>query len=259
MGRLKPPSAAPSVAIRHAAGHDRETGARRQMSPGQYIGYCLALSLALVVVKLWVSSYVPASALMADDHEYLNRSIYVVRGDLKLAGYPFSPIAYGPLYPLVLSPWLLFADPSTRLTVVFAINAILSAAAVFLGSLIVFRLTDVTSLLVPLCLAAFAPLFQFSFYAMSEDLLFPLLLLVGWLIVDFEQTCHSTLKSILLLLAALLLPLVRVPGLAVAPALPLLLWVNRKRTARRVSATLVGGLTIMVTESYFVAYRLAIE
>src|SRR5438552_4197905 len=196
---------------------------------------------------------------MADDHEYLNRSIYVVRGDLRLTGYPFSRIEYGPLYPLVLSPWMLFANPAARLTVVFAINATLSATAVFLGSLIVFRLTQVTSVLVPLCVAACPPLFQFSFYAMSESLVFPLLLLVGWIIVDFEQSCHSTLKSILLLLAALLLPLVRVPGLAVAPALPLLVWINRKRIPRRVSAAFVAGLTILVTASYLVAYRVVIQ
>jgi len=216
------------------------------------------VSLALIVVKLWVAHYVPASAAMADDHEYLNRSIYVVRGDLRLTGYPFSRIEYGPLYPLVLSPWMLFANPAARLTVVFAINATLSATAVFLGSLIVFRLTQVTSVLVPLCIAAFPPLFQFSFYAMSENLVFPLLLLVGWIIVDFEQSCHSTLKSILLLLAALLLPLVRVPGLAVAPALPLLVWINRNRIPRRASAAFVAALTTLVTASYFVAYRVAI-
>jgi len=230
------------------------------MSRRQYVGYCLAVSLVVVVAKLWVGSYVPASALMADDHEYLNRSIYVVRGDLKLTGYPFSRIAYGPLYSLALSPWILFADPSARMTLVFAINAILSSIAVFFGSLIVFRLADTASLLVPVCLAVFAPLFQFSFYAMSENLLFPLLMLVGWLIVDFEQTCRSLLKSILLLLLASLLPLVRVPGLAVAPALPLLLWINRKRMGRRGSAALALGLTVLVpAAAYVVAYRLGIE
>jgi len=259
MARPKSPPATPSVAIGPGAGHDRDTGARGQMGYRQYVGYCLAVSLALIFLKLSVGSYVPASALMADDHEYLNRSIYVVRGDLRLTGYPFSPIEYGPLYPLVLSPWMLFAHPSTRFTVVFAINAILSATAVFLGSLIVFRLTQVGSLLVPLCLASFAPLFQFSFYAMSENLLFPLLLFVGWLIVDFEQTCNSAPKSIVLVLVALLLPLVRVPGLAVAPALPLLVWINRKRIPRRVSAAFVAGLTILVTASYLVAYRVVIQ
>ncbi len=67
------------------------------MTAKRYSRYCFAISLALVVVKVWIGRHVPATALMSDDYENLNRSIYVLQGNLTLAGYPFDKIAYGPL------------------------------------------------------------------------------------------------------------------------------------------------------------------
>lgn len=197
------------------------------MSTRQYVWYCLAVSILLVSCKLILGADVAATSLFADDHEYLNRSPYMLRGDLRLTGYPFSKTAYGPLYPLVVSPWILATDPGIRVHVVFAINAVLSAVVVMFGSLTVSRLTRTAALLVPLCLAAFPPLFLFSFYAMSENLLFALLAIGGWLVVDFDQTCRRPLRALALLLIVVMLPLVRVPGLAVLPALAALAWQHR--------------------------------
>jgi hypothetical protein len=225
----------------------------------RYGRYCFAIALALVVVKVWIGRHVPATAMMSDDYENLNRSIYVVQGDLSLAGYPFDRIAYGPLYPLVVSPWLLFDHPATRLAVVFAINAVLSGTAVFFGALTVFRLTGVASWIVPICLAAWAPLFQFSFYAVTENLLFPLLAVLGWLAVDVEATCRSRRRFALLIAVTVVLPLVRVPGLAAAPAVMILLWRHRRALPGMPSAAASMVLAVLLpAAAYFLLYRVVV-
>jgi hypothetical protein len=229
------------------------------MSPRRYRLYCLAVSVALVGLKLAVGNHVAASAMMSDDDENLNRALYFIRGDFALTGYPFSKIAYGPLYPLVVSPSLLFGDPGLRLGAVFAINAALSAIVVFVGSLIVFRLTEVASLLVPICLAAYPPPFQLSFYALTENLLLPTFALLGWLSVDFEETCRRPRRLVLLLLLTALAPLVRVPGLAVVPALACLVWRHRRALLADRGARLAAGLVLVLPPvAYFLVYRFAV-
>jgi hypothetical protein len=230
------------------------------MSSRRYAAYCIAVGVALVAGKLWLATAVPSSALFADDYEYLNRAIYLLHGDVQLTGYPFGRVPYGPLYSLAVSPWMLVSDPSLRLTVVFGINALLSAIVVLCGSLTVFRLTNTASLLVPICLATFAPLFQFSFYAMSENLLFPLLAVLGLLSVDFDATCRRTSRLLLLLLLAVMLPLVRVPGLAVTPALVLLLWMNRHELAgRRIVPYTIAAAILLSLVSYYGFYQIGLE
>jgi len=230
------------------------------MTSRQYTAYCFVVAATLVACKLWLATYVPSSALFADDYEYLNRSPYLIRGDVHLTGYPFGDVPYGPLYSLVVAPWMLISDPTFRLVAVFGINAVLSAIVVVCGSLTVCRLTGAVSLLVPLCLATFSPLFQFSFYAMSENLLFPLLAVIGLLVVDFADTCTRLSRVLLLLFIALLLPLVRVPGLAVGPALALLLWMNRDRFGtRRMVACVVGAAIVLMALSYYGFYQLGID
>jgi hypothetical protein len=181
----------------------------------------------------------------------------MLRGDLGLTDYPFSKTAYGPLYPLIVSPWMLVTDPGTRVHLVFAINAVLSAVVVMFGSLTVLRLTRTPSLLVPLCLAAFPPLFLFSFYAMSENLLFALLAIGGWLAVDFEETCRRPVRSLLLVLVVIMLPLVRVPGLAVLPAMALLAWQHRHGALRSLAVRLVAVVaTVLPVAVYAGVYLL---
>ncbi len=209
------------------------------MSSRRYTGYCLAVAMVLVGLKVVIGADVPVTSLFADDHEYLNRSPYVLRGDLRMVGYPFSGTAYGPLYPLVASPWMAVGDPVTRVRVVFAINALLSAIVTVFGSLTVFRLTRTPSLLVPVCLSAFPPVFLLSFYAMSENLLFALLAIGGWLVTDFVRTCRQPGRAALLLLVVAMLPLVRVPGLAVVPAVAWLVWLHRRE--------LLGGRWFLMT------------
>jgi hypothetical protein len=209
------------------------------MSSRRYTGYCLAVAIALVAFKLVIGADVPCTSLFADDHEYLNRSPYVLRGDLRMRDYPFAGTAYGPLYPLAVSPWMAVGDAVTRVRIVFAINAILSAIVTFFGSLTVFRLTRKPSLLVPVCLSVFPPPFLLSFYAMSENLLFALLAIGGWLVTDFAHTCRQPGRAVLLLLVVSMLPLVRVPGLAVVPALAVLVWLHRRE--------LFGGRRFLVS------------
>lgn len=229
------------------------------MSERAYRTYCVATAVALVALKLWIGRHVPATAMLADDYENLNRSIYVVHGDFRLNAYPFKSIAYGPLYPLVVSPWLLFQDPALRLQTVFAINAALSALAVVFGSLTVLRLTGARSLLVPLCLAAYPPLFQFSFYAVTENLLLPMLAVVGWLAVDFAETRRRPGRLGLLFTLAVLLPLVRVPGLAVAPALVVLAWRHRRALFGRRAGVAIALAIVLPIVAYVVGYRLLAE
>jgi len=229
------------------------------MNARRYGRLCLAIAIAVVGVKLLIGSRVAASAMMADDDENLNRAHYFIRGDFALTDYPFWRIAYGPLYPLAVAPSLLFGDPGVRLGAVFAINALLSAVAVLAGSLIVFRLTGVASALVPLCLAAYPPAFQLTYYALTENLLLPMLAVLGWLCVDFEETCRRPGRLALLVGLTALLPLVRVPGLAVVPALAALVWVHRRTLLARRAARLAAALAVALPPAaYLVVYRLGV-
>jgi|GEM_PF-2179047 len=185
-------------------------------SRASYLIYCAAIAAALFALKLTIARDVPATAMFSDDYSYLNKSIYYVRGDWSMRGYIFQNIFAGVVYPYLISPWMLIdGGPLPRIYFVFALNALLSALTVFLGSLAITRANQQRSWYAPICLAAFAPLFLMSFVVLTENLVFPLLAIAAWLFADVERLLHSRRRVLLLLFVVGLLPLVRAPGLAV--------------------------------------------
>jgi hypothetical protein len=196
---------------------------------------------------------VKASVMFADDYDYLNKSIYYVRGDLAMKGYPFGNTPAGFLYPVVLSPWMFAADPQTRIFTALVVNALLAGIAVFFSTLTVIRLTGRCHPLTPLGLAVFATVFLMSFVVMSENLLFAVLAVLMWQVADFEGTLRSRRRIALLLVMLALAPLTRAPGLAVAPALLLVVWVYRKSSPRRFSL-LFSAAVLFVTVAPYLVY-----
>ncbi len=210
--------------------------------PRGQVWCCLVVTLAVVALKLWIAQDIKASALFADDYEYLNKSPYYLRGDLLMESYPHYNVSAGVVYSLVVSPWLLVDDPGWRIYVVHAINILLSGVTIFLGSRTIARLSGSDHFLPPLCLAAMPTLFLFSFHALTENLVFALLAVVAWLVLDFERTCLRRERLTALLAAVGLLPLVRAPGMAVVPGLILLAWLHRHRLGPRRAWGVLGGV-----------------
>ncbi len=217
-----------------------------------HVGYSLFVALAVVTLKLWVAQDIKASAFFADDYLYLNQSPYYLRGDVAMESYPHGQVYAGVVYPLVLSPWLLADDPAQRIYIVHAINILLSGVTVFFGSRIVARLSNSSHLLPSLCLAAMPTLVIFSFHAMTENLVFAMFTLVGWLVIDFEDTCRQPKRLLGLLFLVMLLPQVRAPGIAVVPGLVLLVWLHRRHLGRRRAWLIVAGLLSAPLAPYLV-------
>lgn len=195
--------------------------------------YCLIVTLAVITLKLWIARDIKASAMAFDDYEYINKSPYYLRGDTTLKSYPYQNIPSGILYPLIISPWLLFDDPGCRIYVIHVINILLSGITIFFGARTIARLSGSNHFLPPLCLAAMPTIFIFSFHAMTENFAFAMLAILAWLVLDFERTCTKSAYLIGMLLAVLLLLLTRIPGNAVVPALLSLIWMHRHGIGRR--------------------------
>lgn len=222
-----------------------------------YLCYCGVIAVALFGLKLFLAADVPASGMFSDDYSYLNKSIYYVRGDWSMHGYIFQNIFAGIIYPYLISPWMLIdGGPLPRIYSVFAINALLSALAVYFGSLAVYRANGVRNWWVPICLAAFAPLFLMSFVVLTENLVFPLLAITAWLTVDTDRLMKSRWRIALLLVVIGLLPLVRAPALAagVGACCLLLLSIRHhgwKRTLFLIALVLVATIGPYLVVMYF--------
>lgn len=184
----------------------------------QYVAMALIVSAAVVAIKVALAWNLKASAMFSDDYAYLNKSIYYVHAQWDMPGYIFQNVFAGILYPLAISPWMLFQMPETRIFTVFVINAIMSGVAVYFGSLAVRTAAGRPFWPAPFCIAAFVPMFLFSFVAMTENLLYPLLAMAAWLCADFDRTLKSRWRFPLLCLCVALAPLVRAPGLAIGAA-----------------------------------------
>lgn len=222
-----------------------------------HLAYCLVVTLATVALKLWLALDIKASPMMADDYAYLSKAPYYLSGDLAMRSYPFVNVPAGVVYPLVLSPWLLADDPGHRILLVHFINFVLSAVTIFFGSRTIARLSGSNHLLPPLCLAAMPTLFIFSFHALTENLLFALLAILAWLVIDFRQTCLRWRRLAILLVAVLLLPQVRAPGIAVVPALVLLAWLHRRSLGRRRAWLVALGVSLISVGPYLIYSAMA--
>ena len=184
--------------------------------------FTLLVVIVTVTVKLWLAWDVRASAMFSDDYAYLNKSIFYIHGQWDMPGYIFQNVFAGILYPLLISPWMLFDTPEARIFTVWVVNALLSGVTVWFGALAVGRATGRRFWPAPICLAVFVPTFLFSFVAMTENLVFPLLAFCAWLAADFDNTLRSRWRFTALCAAVAALPLVRAPGLAAGLALALL-------------------------------------
>ena len=99
--------------------------------------FTLLVVIATVTVKLWLAWDVRASAMFSDDYAYLNKSIFYIHGQWDMPGYIFQNVFAGILYPLVISPWMLFDTPEARIFTIWVVNALLSGVTVWFGALAV--------------------------------------------------------------------------------------------------------------------------
>jgi len=206
-----------------------------------------ALSVALVAAcfKLVHANQVRASALFADDYDGLNRAIYYWSDGIRasLESYPFHQASAGLSYFYYVSPWILF-PVEQRMFVVFCLNALLTMVMIVFGSLAIADFRGKSSWSVPLVLATFATCYQFNFYVMTENMLFPLLALAFWLTVDIVKTARMPGRLFVLALTAALLPLTRQPGFAAVVGILAVLAVQIPRIGLKRAAS-VGVLTLL--------------
>lgn len=176
----------------------------------------VVLCLALVAIKTVLAEQVLASALFADDYLYLQIGGLLASGEVEAAKQEVRAGA-GLVYPLVISGWTGVDDLGDRFRYVFLVNTLLHAAFLFLVADALSKLTrgDPLVLAVAVCLATLPSVFVLGYYVLAENLLFPLLALVVWLLVDGEKAFRGWRFATLAGVVALG-PLVRPPGLAIS-------------------------------------------
>ncbi|MCB0323518.1 MAG: hypothetical protein KDD69_08090 [Bdellovibrionales bacterium] len=147
----------------------------------RYAAYLLALVVISIGLRFVFSFQVHGSAMFSDDYGHLKKSIYYPRGDLRMDGFEQDRQNQytGLLYPLVVAPAQLFSDLQARHQAVFFINSLCAAAFALLACHVLVLTTGTRSWLIPLCLFASPIPILFSYYALTENLLFPLFLLIG--------------------------------------------------------------------------------
>lgn len=221
----------------------------------RYVAVTILISIGLVAFKTLLAWNLHASAMFSDDYAYLNKSIYYIHGQWDMPGYIFQNVFAGILYPLAIAPWMLFDSPETRIFTVFLINSIMSAVAVLFGSLAVRNATDRPVWPAPICIAVFTPMFLFSFVAMTENLVFPLLAVTAWLCTDFDRTLQSRARFAGLCAMIAALPLVRAPGLAAGAAV----FVMCAISCWRIGWLKAGGRAILALVATLVPYLIVMR
>ena len=213
--------------------------------------YCLVLAGVVIAIKLLWAESVPASALFADDYDSLNRAIFYHSDGIRASAekYPFVQASAGLTYFLAISPWVYF-DLEHRLFFVFFVNILLSGVSIYFCARTIYKLAPNVSFVIPLCLASLASLFQFSFYVMTENMLFAILSVLVFLSVDFLKTVKSPFRLLTLLSVLGIAPITRHPGMAVLPGMLLVLWLNRRALSMRSMLT----LTVLLISATLVPY-----
>ncbi len=186
--------------------------ARVTSNDSAYAIYALVVILSVLAVKLWLASSVEASGLFADDYDYLNKSVSYVRGDFEFADYPFYNHAAGILYPILISFWQLVSAPEWRMFVVIVVNGISAGIAGLAMCATVKKVTPVRSLWLPLVVATLPCVFVFSFFALTENLLFAVVALVMLLMVHVECAFETKWWIPLVVIGVAAAPLIRAPG-----------------------------------------------
>lgn len=212
---------------------------------------------AFVVLRLVLACGVPVSAGFNDDYDYMYQSIHFLDGNWTRADYPFSKVSNkGPIYPLLISPYLIASTPAAKTFVVFVINALLSAVTVLFATLTVWKATGKRALWVAPVFALLAATFHFGFYAMPENLLFALLAVLTWLVTDIDFQHDGRLKIAGLVGCTVLLTLTRDAGLAVVPALALIIWGHYRQRSGLKAVAVAGCYVALMVLPYLAVSRL---
>ena len=171
--------------------------------------------ISIVAIQFIVGMYIPASTMGSDDYGNLKKSIFYSLGQ-------FSINAHGPdrqnqwgglLYPLYISGWKIFDDFELRIRAVFFLNSLLAAGTVFVSTLTIYSMTKYRSLLVPFCFATLGPIFLMTYCALTENLLYFIISLSAFSVMQYEKKQNLFWYGIVLL-CAIAAPLTRPPGLA---------------------------------------------
>lgn len=202
-----------------------------------------AIGLALAVTS-------KASGLYSDDYDYLNKSVYYIRGDFGAHDYLFTNRAAGILYPIGIAVWMLATEPSTKFFLVWAVNCACFALTVYFGSRALWSSTNTRSLWFPLLLAAFPPAFGFVFYASTESMFFAVVALATWLMADLDKSHRSWPWMISLILTCVAAPLIRPPGLVLAIAAILVLLYHGHRLGWRRVIPLTIAIAVLTVTVY---------
>lgn len=220
------------------------------MSRKHFEIFCIGIAVVAALIKIYLALDIPYSCMFADDYDYLNKSHFFLDGNWTLQGYPFTRRSTGIAYPLLISPWLFSGDIAGRHLIVFGINFVLASVAIYFSSKTISSISGVRSLLIPLCMASFGIIFQYGFYVMTENLLFPILAVLSWLVVDFDATCRSKTRLTCLVVFGVLAPLCRSPGFAILPAVLFLFWRHRSVLGRRKTIVWATVYTAAVSIPY---------
>lgn len=193
-----------------------------ELNKKNYLRITLLVGVILILIKFVLLQHIPMSGLIADDYDYVNKARFFSRGDFLMKSYPLVNIKTSPIYPLFLSPWTLVDGFTARHLVLFSINFMFSLLGFVFSSLAIAKMTDRRILLVPFVLSLFAIPFIFSFYFMTENLLFFLLAVIFWLMADFELTLRSKKHFSAFVVMLTFITTTRIPAFSILPAILLI-------------------------------------
>jgi|GEM_PF-6741438 len=218
--------------------------------------YVAIIILATFCIKLWLVQYAPYSQGLTDDYDYLYKTLCFLEGDWKLESYRFKKTYTGPVYPMFITPWVLFDSPRARMLSIFVLQFACTSIVIWLGSCLITRFSGKRSLLAPIVLATYAPSFIYNFYTLTENLFFLQLILAMYLCVDFVKTCRSPWRFTLLVLLGISMAGTRTPGFAIVPVVWALLLINARSLGwgRTLLLGLVFAVFCVAPEQYFYRY-----
>ncbi len=134
----------------------------------------------MIISKITISSFISVPLGFSDSLTYIDsgRSIFDTHS---ISGLDENK--YPPFYSLLISPAFLFEDMEKVYGVIYIINAVLSSLIIFPAYLLAKEfLNKRKSLMVATLVAVLPPIFTFSFYIMSENIFYPLVLLSLYLL-----------------------------------------------------------------------------
>lgn len=218
---------------------------------------CLTVAGIATLLKCILATSVPASALFAEDYNYLNIAINYARGEAFFdSSYPFIAQHSGLAYFLLISPWLWFA-PEHRMLFVFMLNCIMSGVVIYFGGRIICELVGKVVFFPLVLLALFSPVFKFSFYVLTENLLFPLLVVAAFLFTDITRTLQSRSRFAVMLFIIALIPITRAPGLSVIVGCLAVLFTQTRDVSRKklfVAAAAIIAAALIPYLLYSISY-----